>query len=230
MNQVSELVDLPDPAMQLLVHPLDLAVARRLFRYSWLIGMLTSPAVALAVAAITWFLTQSFVVPLIVGAVIVVSGTLASRFYRDEAWAFIPRKRQDRARPLPAAFELTSGLVLASLLVGAVVLVGLRLADSGVPRNVRELTFGMAAGTGVVVALDLIAKLRGSAGQRALPSTLPVLAALAACFVIANRALFGASGFAFDGLAFWGAVAMLAVGATYAMWLRIESRRGIKGS
>ena len=46
MNDINELVELPDPAVQPLVHPLDLPRGRRLFRSSWLVGVLTSPPVA----------------------------------------------------------------------------------------------------------------------------------------------------------------------------------------
>jgi hypothetical protein len=54
MNRdVTELVELPDPATHPLVHPLDLPQARRPFRTAWLIGALTSPPVgALAVALV----------------------------------------------------------------------------------------------------------------------------------------------------------------------------------
>jgi hypothetical protein len=43
MNDVTELVELPDPATHPLVHPLDVPQARRPFRTAWLIGALTSP-------------------------------------------------------------------------------------------------------------------------------------------------------------------------------------------
>jgi hypothetical protein len=43
MNDINELVDLPDPAIHPLVHPLDLPQARRPFRTAWLVGALTSP-------------------------------------------------------------------------------------------------------------------------------------------------------------------------------------------
>jgi hypothetical protein len=46
VNDINELVDLPDPTTHPLVHPLDLPEARRPFRISWLIGTLTSPPVA----------------------------------------------------------------------------------------------------------------------------------------------------------------------------------------
>jgi hypothetical protein len=112
MNDINELVDLPDPATHPLVHPLDLRQARRPFRSSWLIGALTSPPVAALAAVVIWFASHNYLVPLIAGAAILGFGQLASRVYQDQAWAFIPRKRQDRQRPLPALWELGAGLAL----------------------------------------------------------------------------------------------------------------------
>ena len=110
MNDINELVDLPDPATQPLVHPLDLPQARRPFRTAWLIGALTSPPVAALVAVIIWFASRSYLVPLVAGAAMVGFGQLAGRAYREQAWGFIPRRRQDRRRPLPALWELGAGL------------------------------------------------------------------------------------------------------------------------
>ena len=67
MNDINELVDLPDPATHPLVHPLDLPQARRPFRTAWLIGALTSPPVAALVAVIIWFASHSYLVPLVAG-------------------------------------------------------------------------------------------------------------------------------------------------------------------
>jgi hypothetical protein len=106
MNDINELVDLPDPATHPLVHPLDLPQARRPFRTSWLIGARTSPPVAALVAVIVWFASHNYLVPLVAGAAIVGFGELAGRVYREQAWAFIPRRRQDRRRPRPALWEL----------------------------------------------------------------------------------------------------------------------------
>jgi hypothetical protein len=123
VNDINELVDLPDPTTHPLVHPLDLPEARRPFRISWLIGALTGPPVAALAAVILWFASHNYLVPLIAGAAILGFGQLASRQYRDKAWAFIPRKRQDRRRPLyplPAVVAVAGSLVVACrILFGA---------------------------------------------------------------------------------------------------------------
>ena len=138
MNDLEELVDLPDPAVRPLVHPLDVREARKPFRTSWLIGALTSPAVGLSVATIIWFGTHSYVVPLIAGVAIVGLGALTGRVFQDQAWAFIPRRRQDRQRSLPLPWELGSALVLAAVLSVALLLLALRLDRPDVSAGVRE--------------------------------------------------------------------------------------------
>lgn len=101
MNEVTEHVDLPDPAVQPLVHPLDLPGARRLFRTSWLIGASTSPPVGALVAVLVWFASRNYLVPLVAAAGIIGFGRLASRATENQAWAFIPPRRRDLQRPPP---------------------------------------------------------------------------------------------------------------------------------
>jgi hypothetical protein len=88
----------------------------------------------------------------------------AGRVYREQAWAFIPRKRQDRQRPLPMSWELGSGLALAVVLAVALLLATFRLDQPDVSVQVREFTFGMGAAAGLLVMVDFAAKLLGSRG------------------------------------------------------------------
>ena len=100
-ESIREEVDLPDPEVQRLVHPLDLPQARAQFRTGWLIGALTSLPVSALVAAIVGYASGSVLPPIIAFVALAVFGALAGRWYTDRAWDYIPRKRQDRDRPLP---------------------------------------------------------------------------------------------------------------------------------
>lgn len=57
--QIPEIVDLPDPAVRPLVHPLDVPPARRLFRAATVVGALTGPYAGLGLAALVWFASAS---------------------------------------------------------------------------------------------------------------------------------------------------------------------------
>ncbi|UNX53725.1 hypothetical protein MF406_12100 [Georgenia sp. TF02-10] len=111
--QIPEIVDLPDPAVRPLVHPLDVPPARRLFRAATVVGALTGPYAGLGLAALVWFASASWLPPLVAGAALVGLGALARRYLTAQAWGFIPRRRQDRGRPLPLTWQLGQALAVA---------------------------------------------------------------------------------------------------------------------
>ena len=227
MNDVTELVDLPDPAVQPLVHPLDLPQARRPFRVSWLIATLTSPPVGLCAAAVLWFAIRNYIGPLTAAAAIIGFGQLASRYHRDQAWAFIPRKRQDRRRPLPATWELMSGLVFAAVLAMALLLLAFRLNRPDVAVGVREFTFGAGAATGLLVVADFIGMLlrhRSRERRRAL-FMLPAVIAVVAVVAVSYGVLLRAAGAYSSTTVWWGAATMLVAGTGVGIWKYTQHRR-----
>jgi hypothetical protein len=226
MNEVTEHVDLPDPAVQPLVHPLDLPGARRLFRTSWLIEASTSPPVGALVAALVWFASRNYLVPLVAGAGIVGFGRLASRATENQAWAFIPPRRRDLQRPLPASWELGLGLALAAVLAAALLLVTFRLDRPDVAAGVREFTFGMGAAAGLLVAADVVIRLlryRDQARRRLL-FPLPAAVAVLASVAVAYGVLFGASGPGSPATVLWGTALMLAAGVGVGIWKHLQDR------
>ncbi|GLY94420.1 hypothetical protein [Actinoplanes sp. NBRC 103695] len=96
-------VALPDPAVQSLVHPLDLPEARSLYRKARLVAAFTGLPVAALVAAIVAYAVRHVIPPLVVFLALSVFGALAVRWSTVRAWDYIPRKRQDRERPPPRA-------------------------------------------------------------------------------------------------------------------------------
>jgi hypothetical protein len=208
MNHIEEVVALPDPQTQPMVHPLDLPEARTLFRRGWLVGALTSLPVAALVAAIVAYAGRNAVGPIAVFLALVVFGTLARRWFTDRAWDYIPRKRQDRERPLPALWDLGSAGILALVLGGALLLVVFRLGRDDVPVDVRSYTFGMAVVVAVLVLADAaLGLVRAPVRRRALAG-LPGAAVVAVATVLAWVRWF--DGDADGGLVFWGALTMAA--------------------
>ncbi|TQN31641.1 hypothetical protein FHX37_1557 [Haloactinospora alba] len=226
MPELTELVDLPDADTQPLVHPLDVHAARRPFLRAQLVAALTSPPVGLCLAGITWFAAQNFVAPLLAGSAVVGFGTLAAHVFREQAWAFIPRKRQDRRRALPLAWELGSTLVLAAVLAVALALVVVRLAQPDISVEVRQFTFGMAAVAGLLMASEILVRLARRQGRRALltvPGVLVVAGSLTAYYVL----LAGSPQPAASPTAAAGAGMMLVVAAGVGTWKYIEHRRTV---
>jgi hypothetical protein len=185
-SNVTEIVDLPDPAVQPLVHPLDLPEARAHFRRFWLIDSATGPGVAACLAALVWFASQSYVVPLIAGFAVLVLGRLAAEYSAREAWAFIPRKRQDRARLLPWTWRLGSGLAVGVMLAAALVLTALRLDRPDITEQVRLVTFGIGLAFAALTVGDQILRLirRRPEALGMLPGTVAVLGAVFAAYTI----------------------------------------------
>ncbi|HVV18473.1 MAG TPA: hypothetical protein VHF06_03505 [Pseudonocardiaceae bacterium] len=220
---ISELVDLPDPAVQPLVHPLDLPEARRPMRGYWLIATLTDPPVGVCLGGLLWFATHSPVVPILVGLAVVVCGWCARKPYLEQAWSYIPNKRQDRSRLLPVSWELVSRLVFAVLLAAGLVLVAVRLSRPDVLVEAREFTFGM----GAVVAVAQLGEFVGRArhGRRTTLLGLPVVLAAVGVVVGAYFVLFGGSGMVSPSWAGWGAVSMVVLWAGTIVWHRVSGRR-----
>jgi hypothetical protein len=230
MNDIAELVDLPDPAVQPMVHPLDLPEARRPFRTGWLIGVLSGPAVGIAVGVVAWWLSRNFVVAVVAGASLVAIGTVAGRSILDQAWAYIPRKRQDRRRVLPRALELVAGVVLGASLAVTIVLVAARLAEPDIQPGVRQFVIGSGIVAVVLVLLDLLSGVvlhRGPAARRpwfALPVTVAVVGSAA----ISYGLLTPDGGLDGSGAALLGALTMAVVGIAALVWQSFAGDRSAK--
>jgi hypothetical protein len=224
MNDLAEIVDLPDRSVQPLVHPLDLAEAAGPYRLAWLIELLTGPPIGLAIGALIWALTGNLFVGLIAAVPVVAVGTYASRNRRDDAWAFIPRNRQDRERVLPDAWELGAGIVDGVALVVAAALIAVRLGQTDISIGIREFSFGAGVAAVALVALDLGSSLatgRGTFVGRPW-FAVPILVALVVAVVIVALILFAGTGLSLTLAMLLGAASVLVAGAVYLGWRSIS--------
>lgn len=213
-KEIREEIELPDPAVQPLVHPLDLPEARSSFRRGRLIGAFTSLPVAALLAALVGYLGHTVVGPIALFVALVVIGTVAGRCDIGRSWDFIPRKRQDRGRPLPQSWDLVSAGVLALVLGGALLVVVFRLDHDDVPVEVRAFTFGGAAVATLLVVADVVLGLLRRADRRRALAGLPGAVVVVAATVLAYARWFESSPGSANLL--WGAatvsVVALAVG------------------
>jgi hypothetical protein len=220
---MEELVDLPDPQTQPLVHPLDLPEARTEFRNGWLVASATSLPMAALVAGIVAYLGRGVAGPIIAFLALTVFGALASRWFTSRAWDYIPRKRQDRERPLPRSWDLGAAAILAVALGVALLLIVFRLDDADVPIDVRSFTFGMCLVAALLVLADTVFGLLRPAGRRRALVSLPGVAVVVVATVLAWTAWF--DGDANGSLVFWGAVSMAAAGVLVGAGKLWERRR-----
>ncbi|WP_067503574.1 hypothetical protein [Actinoplanes sp. TFC3] len=221
---MEETVSLPDPAVQYRVHPLDLPEARTQFRNARLVAAFTSLPVAALVAAIVAYLTRHWEPPVVVFLALTIFGALSARHFTDRAWDYIPRKRQDRERPLPRLWEIGSSAILALVLGGALLLIVFRLQRDDVPLGVRAYTFGGCAIAALLVVADAAFGLARASGRRRALASLPGVAVVVFATILAYVRWFDGNAGGSDML--WGALTV-AVGAVLAGAARLWERRRI---
>lgn len=167
MSTMSERVSLPDPSTQRLLHPVDVAQARPAYVRGWVTSVLASAEVLTLVAAAAWLLSDSWIAPTLAVLSTGVVAELARRHRMSEAWAHIPRKRQDLARDTPAPYSLVDAVVRPAAMAAGVALVLTGLADHGA--GVRSWALGSAAGVGLaLVAVPLLRWVRTRSSTAAL--------------------------------------------------------------
>jgi hypothetical protein len=224
---MEETVDLPDPATQPLIHPLDLPAARAEFRTGWLIASATSLPVAALVAGIAAYLGRGVFGPIAAFLSLLILGALASRWFMNRAWDYIPRKRQDRDRPLPRSWDLGAAAILALVLGVALLLFVFRFDDADVPLDVRSFTFGSAGVAAVLVVLDAVSGLVRPAGRNRALVSLPGVAVVVVAAILAWTRWF--DGDADSSLLLWGAVMMAVAGVLAGAQRLWERRRAAPG-
>jgi|GEM_PF-2007518 len=192
MKTVRETVALPDATVQPLVHPLDLDDARKPFAASWWLSILAMPTVVFFFAALLWTVSNNYVTPIVVPVVTAVCMGLLAAHLRKEAWAYIPRKRQDSQRRLPARWSLTRSAISTASLLGGLVLLTIWLVGLDVDTGVLGYVIGSAAGIVILMVAGLLwtalapARLSASLGSwtSQLARLVPVAVAVAVGWLI----------------------------------------------
>jgi hypothetical protein len=133
------------------VHPTDLAEARRRYRRAWAISLVGSAQCLFLLGAFVWAVSDNVVAPALAVLSTGIVAEAVRRFELREAWAYIPRRRQDAARPDPLRWSaVRAGVQSASLIGGLVLMLG-ALAERGYGGDVRAYALGTAAAIAVVM-------------------------------------------------------------------------------
>ena len=220
--KITETVALPPVGQQELVHPLDLPEARKEFRRAYITRALTSPGIALVIAALIWFLVENWVAPVTSFFSLAVIGYFAASWSEREAWAYIPRKRRDPNRELPFTWQFASSVLLAALLTVGVLLLGVRFADFR--SEVREYVLGAGLAIVAMCVVVLIIGLARPARRRAALFTIPPIVGLATSIAIVYFWAF--PGFVQSSTVLMGAGITAVIGALAGMWKLHDQRRG----
>lgn len=193
MSTMREHVDLPDEDRQRLVHPLDQTEAGKLYRMSLLLREAGSPQLFFLLAALLWSVSNNYVTPVVVPLTLAVGAVLAARKLERDAWSFIPRRRQDLARPLPDGWVITAAAFRAAALFGGLLIICLRFRGGALPDGVAAWSVGAGTGVALLMALELLWQLRtarrsGEPGRRYWPQAFS-LAAVVGGLVLAAAVL-----------------------------------------
>ena len=149
MNLMSEHVPLPDHNTRPQLHPLDVADARSSFTRAWVLSLIGSPQALVFVGGIAWFLTDGWVAPVLAVLSTGVIAELARRHLLSEAWAHIPRRRQDLGRSVPMPYSGIEALLLPLVLTAGIVAILVGLGSYGA--EVRSWGAGSAATCGLAM-------------------------------------------------------------------------------
>lgn len=150
---IRESARLPGPDVSPLVHPLDVPEARPSFRRAMLLSVIASPAVVFLVGAVVWVLTHAALGTAGAAITVGVAGWMASRSASGQAWDYIPRRRQDRARPWPRGWQLAADVTHVTALVVGGGLIVIDLTRSAVP-DAAVYALGNLAALVVLVGLE----------------------------------------------------------------------------
>lgn len=165
VDTMRERVTLPDSDSGRLVHPMEVPEARGAYRTALALSLMGSAEVLVLIAAVAWAATDSYVAPTLALLSTGVIAELARRHHHTEAWAYIPRRRQDATRPDPWRWELLRALTLPGSFVAGVVIVLVNMAELGVDAGVKAWSIGSAAGLGVALVLASAVSMRSRRGS-----------------------------------------------------------------
>lgn len=161
-----------------LQHPLEVPRARLFFLGAAILGVLTSPAVIVAMMLGLWAVSNNPVTPVIGAALGLLAMAYVERRYRSDAWAHIPRRRQDRGRNEPDRWASIELSVEVGLLAAGVWLV----VASHRP-EINSLAVGALLGLIAVVVVTVAWDLRAPTDRRILSVSAPVEISFAALAV-----------------------------------------------
>ncbi|MCR2783523.1 MULTISPECIES: hypothetical protein [unclassified Microbacterium] len=197
-----------------LQHPLDIPAARRSYMAATVLDWLCSPLMLCSAVLTLLATSNNTVTPLLSSAVTLGLIALLERHHRTEAWAHIPRKRQDSPRPDAVSVAAAGAAAQVALLAVAMSFFGHAVTAGHAPAEAVSLGIGVVLGTAALA----VGTAAWDASRHAVPAGRmpPIVAIPTAAFV---------AGLGLVALASWptsGSAAMLmAIGAAFAVAVQV---------
>ena len=138
------------------LHPLDVGEARSDYLVATLLRLFVSPSVLTAVMLLLWVVSNNPVTPMGGPVVAVTLIAYVERKFRTDAWAYIPRRRQDAGRDEPVILASLARGIEVLLLAGAVVSYASSVGVRAVPTQVASVALGVMAGLALIVVGTLL--------------------------------------------------------------------------
>lgn len=177
---IREHVALPDARTHPLLHPLDVPPAAAAFTSARRWSLMTDGSVLFLVGALAWSLSGAWLTTTASVLGLVLIGSLAGAAREREAWSYIPLRRQDRDRALPARWGSLVFLLSVFALGAGCVLLLWWMQRVGVGVDVTSFALGSALGVALVVLLDVWTTQQSAASVNRPLASLTALAAAAA--------------------------------------------------
>ena len=192
MKKIKEVIDLPSIESKPLLHPLDVAPARKPYLLSWWLRRLASVPVAFLFGVVLWVFSNNVVTPIVAPLVVLTMAALAAGYFANQAWSYIPRKRMDRQRDSGSVPQLMTSFIDALALVSGLLILIAWVSTRDFSANVEEFTIGAGAGIAVLQIAEIVAAtVRRPRHWRAIASRLLALAAVILAVLVASATLIG---------------------------------------
>lgn len=156
MKEIKEVIDLPSIEDKPVLHPLDVAPARRSYLTAWWLRRVASLPVAFLFGVVLWVISNSVVTPIVAPLIALTLAALAAEYYAGQAWEHIPRKRMDRQRDSAALPQLVAAFIDATALVSGLLILIAWFSTRDFT-EIEQFTVGAGAGIAVLQVAEVVA-------------------------------------------------------------------------
>lgn len=143
------------PASDAALHPLDVDEARGYYLVAALLRWFVSPSVLTAMMLFLWVVSDNSWTPVVGPLVGLTLTAYVERRFRTDAWAYIPRRRQDAGRDEPIVLAGITRGAEVSFVAGAVTVFVSSAGVRGVPTVAGSVALGAMAGLALAIVATL---------------------------------------------------------------------------